>query len=331
MNTTRVGLIGAGGISHPHLSAWLALGAEVSVHSLAGAEELVAAQGGGDVVTDLDTLLERCDIVDIVTPTPEHHRLALIALQAGKDVVCEKPLARTLADAQDLVDVAGRLDRQLYPAHVVRFFPQYAALRRAVGDGLIGTPAVARFTRTGAFPSWSDWFADPTQSGGVVLDLMVHDLDIARWVLGEVTEVYGTATEDEDETGSPIAVAQATLTHAGGAISHVRGIWGRPGTVFRTSFHVAGDGGVLQFDSSEEDSLRVDLAATAAGGRMLPDIDLVESPYLTELREFLVAFQGGARPRVSGEDGVTAVALAMAVLESIRSGEPVRFAEEVRA
>ena len=56
--------------------------------------------------------------------------------------------------------------------------------------------AVARFTRTGSFPHWADWFADDAPSGGVVLDLMVHDLDIARWVMGEVTEVYATASRE---------------------------------------------------------------------------------------------------------------------------------------
>lgn len=327
MNLSRVGLIGAGGIARSHLPAWLSLGADVVVYSEAGAEALVAECGGGTVAGSLDALLAACDIVDIVTPTPTHRAFAELALRAGKDVVCEKPLGREADDAQALVDLAAELGRQLYPGHVVRFFPEYAAMRRAVADGAIGAPAVARFTRTGSFPAWADWFADDAQSGGVVLDLMIHDLDIARWVMGEVTQVYATASRELSSSGADVSVADAVLTHASGAISNVRAVWGPPGTTFWTSFHVAGDGGVLRFDTRDEKSFVLDGGPSAAAGAMLPDLGFVESPYLTELREFARAFAGGPAPRVSGQDGVVAVRLALAVVESVERGEAVAFGE----
>lgn len=327
MNPSRVGLIGAGGIARSHLPAWLSMGAAVTIYSTEGAESLAAECGGGTVVTDLDALLEASDIVDIVTPTPTHRELAELALRAGKDLVCEKPLGRSLEEAQFIVGLAGELGRQVYPGHVVRFFPEYAAMRRAVADGVIGTPAVARFTRTGSFPAWADWFADDVQSGGVVLDLMIHDLDIARWVLGEVAEVYATASRDRADSGAEVSVAQATLTHVSGAISYVRAVWGAPGTTFWTSFNVAGSDGVLRFDTREEKSFRLDGGASTAAGAMLPDLGFVESPYLTELREFAQAFDGGPAPRVTGRDGVIAVQLALATLESIESGRSVTFTE----
>lgn len=324
MKVSRVGMIGAGGIARAHLPAWLSMGTDVTVFSVAGAEALVAECGGGVVVDSLDELLAGCDVVDIVTPTPTHRELSEASLMAGKDVVCEKPLGRTASDAQAIVDLAAELGRQVYPGHVVRFFPEYAAMRRAVVDGVIGTPAVARFTRNGTFPAWADWFADDAQSGGVVLDLMIHDLDIARWTMGEVTEVYATAARDRSGSGADVSVAEAVLTHAGGAISHVRAVWGPPGSTFWTSFNVAGSAGVLRFDTREEKSFRLDGASTTAGA-MLPDLGFVESPYLTELREFARAFEGGPTPRVTGSDGVTAVRLAEAVQESIRTGHAVAF------
>nr|WP_297111015.1 Gfo/Idh/MocA family oxidoreductase [Tessaracoccus sp.] len=323
----RVGLIGAGGIARAHLPAWLALGADVTVHSVAGQEALVA-ECGGTVVDSLDDLLAACDVVDIVTPTPTHRELAERALRAGKDVVCEKPLGRTPDDAKAIVDLAAGLGRQVYPGHVVRFFPEYAAMHRAVADSVIGTPAVARFTRTGSFPQWAAWFADDAQSGGVVFDLMIHDLDIARWTMGEVTEVYATAARDRSSSGVEVSVAEAVLTHEGGAISYVRAVWGPPGTTFWTSFNVAGDGGVLRHDTRDEKSFRLDGGASAAEGAMLPDLSFVESPYLTELREFASAFAGGPTPRVTGEDGAIAVRLAAAVQASIELGRGVAFGEE---
>lgn len=323
MSELRVGLVGAGSITTAHLPAWLQLGADVVVHSHHGAAELTS-RFGGTVAASFEDLLARCDIVDVCTPTPAHRVYAEAALAAGRHVVAEKPLARTHEDAVHLAVLAAAGDTQLYPAHVVRFFPQYELMARAVAAGHVGRPAVLRFTRTGAYPRWADWFADPVQSGGVVMDLMVHDLDIARWVAGDVTEVYATIGRGSGDDGHEVTTAHAVLTHASGALSHVRGVWGPPSTTFATSFSVAGEDGVLTYDSAEESSLRLDIGTRRGGGEVRPATDLLESPYLTELREFAEAFAGGPAPRVSAADGVVAVDLALAALESIATGAPVR-------
>ncbi|MFC8600560.1 Gfo/Idh/MocA family protein [Isoptericola sp. NPDC057191] len=328
--TLTVGLVGAGGIARAHAPAWRALGADVVVHSVDGAAELAAAHGGRAVAT-LAELLDVVDVVDVVTPTPTHLEVASAAFAAGRHVLCEKPLGRTSADAVALLEAARAADRQLYPGHVVRFFPEYALMRAAVQAGEIGTPAVLRFARGGTFPAWSPWFADDALSGGVVLDLMVHDLDLARWVAGEVTTVYATRRSLQED-GRPHTLAHVVLTHAGGAITHVRGLWGAPHTTFRTSFHVAGDAGVLSFDSASAGGVRADLPPVPTGGQDRPAPAAGESPYLTEIRELATAFAASPttlaaddprRPRVSAVDGVVAVDLAEAALASIASGRPV--------
>jgi len=336
--TLTVGLVGAGGIARAHAPAWRALGADLVVHSLAGAPELAAAHGGR-AAGSLDELLDVADVVDVVTPTPRHLEVAATALAAGRHVLCEKPLARTGTDAVALLEAARAADRQLYPGHVVRFFPEYAALRAAVRAGDVGTPAVLRFARGGMFPVWSPWFADDAQSGGVVLDLMIHDLDIARWVAGEVTEVFATRRTVEQD-GAPHALAHVVLTHADGAITHVRGLWGAPHTTFRTSFHVAGDAGVLRFDSAGAGGVRTDLPPVPSGGQDRPAPAAGESPYLTEIREVARAFAASPtalpesdprHPRVSAVDGVVAVEIAEAALASIESGAPVALDTAARA
>ncbi|MFD6136659.1 Gfo/Idh/MocA family protein [Isoptericola sp. NPDC056618] len=333
-----VGLVGAGGIARAHAPAWRALGADLVVHSTDGAAELAAAHGGR-VVAGLDELLDVADVVDVVTPTPTHLEVASAALAAGRHVLCEKPLGRTSRDAVAMLDAARAADRQLYPGHVVRFFPEYALMRQAVRSGEIGAPAVLRFARGGMFPAWSPWFADDAQSGGVVLDLMIHDLDLARWVAGEVTSVHATRRSLEED-GAPHTLAHAVLTHAGGAISHVRGLWGAPHTTFRTSFHVAGDAGTLRFDSAEAAGVRSDLPPVPAGGQDRPAPAAGESPYLTEIREVARAFAASPtslapddprHPRVSAVDGVIAVEIAEAALASVASGEPVALDTAARA
>lgn len=141
----RIGLVGAGGISVAHLPGLLRLG-DVVVHSHDGTHELAAAfadtalaQGSTITVADsLDDLLAAVDVVDVVVPTHAHAEVVRAAIAAGKDVVCEKPLARTDADAADLAARAADAGVQLFPAQVVRWFPAYARLHEAATTGLLG-------------------------------------------------------------------------------------------------------------------------------------------------------------------------------------------------
>jgi predicted dehydrogenase len=320
----RIGLIGAGGISNSHLPNLLALGAEVFVHSLEGAAELVARHGGGTVVETVEELLDAVDIVDVVTPTPTHHPLVKRALEAGKDVISEKPLARTDEQARELEELAARLGRRLYPAHVVRFFPAYVRLREAVAAGVLGDLAVLRFSRSGAFPTRTPWFADRAQSGGIIMDQMLHDIDIARWIAGDVTRVSAVSSRTGD-AAQPIEAAHVLLTHRSGAISHVAGLWGPAHLAFTTEYSVTGTLGTLEHSSAAERDYRTDLAESAGAGAILPDVDPAEDPYFLELREFVAAIAGGPDPRVGGHDGVEAVRLANAALSSLESGQPVEF------
>jgi predicted dehydrogenase len=324
-----VGLVGAGGIASVHLPAWLALGVRVLVHSSEGAAELVSATGGGMPVATLDELLASCDAVDICTPTTSHADLVSRAAAAGRHVLCEKPLARTAAEADRLVATCAAAGVQLYPGHVVRYFPEYAAMHAAVAAGTIGQVAVQRFSRTGSRPV-APWFSDDELSGGLVLDQAIHDLDFARWNAGEVVRVFAR----EVQTPAPAGVrsAQVVLTHAAGALSYVTGTWARQGTSFRTTFEVAGTRGLLRHDSREHAPLVIDGGVTdQAGSGLLPATPFVESPFLTEIREVYRAFRGGPAPRVSANDGVRALRIAEAAISALSSGRAVEVDQAVAA
>lgn len=324
MPKLRVGMIGAGGVSHSHAPHWVALGADVSVYALVGGGELARRYGLTEVGA-LEQLLLTTDVIDICTPTVTHRELALAAIGAGKSVLCEKPLGRTVEDAKVIAAAARAANVQVYPAHVVRFFPEYAAMHVAVEQGKIGQPAVLRFSRGGEGAT-SDWFFDEAQSGGIILDQMIHDLDQARWTAGEVAQVYAVQNPPTVNGRIPRnVVVHVTLTHLSEAISHIQGIWGPRGMEFRTSFDVAGDAGVLRFDSSASGTVAENLCTPEIGTSYLPPESAEESPYLTQLREMALAFQGGPTPRVSLDDGIIAVALAEAAQESIATGSAVRF------
>ncbi|WP_152354536.1 Gfo/Idh/MocA family protein [Brachybacterium subflavum] len=318
----RAGIIGTGGISRAHAPGWIDAGAELHACSLEGADAF-AEQFGAIVHENLDDLLAAVDVVDVCTPTPSHPEIVHRALDAGRDVVCEKPLALRAEDARSLVEHAERVGRLLFPAHVVRFFPQYAAAKAAIERGAIGAPAVLRFERTGAMPK-QPWFADESRSGGIVMDQMIHDIDQAIWMAGPVASVFAQQNR-RGEDGS-LRTAHVVLTHTGGAISHCRGLWGAPGTVFRYTFSLAGDGGRLEYDSASGDGVIRDEVAAArrgADGDYLPDVSGMTSPYALEILDAVATLESGATPRVSGADGVTAVEVALAALESIASGRRI--------
>jgi len=324
MPKLRVGMIGAGGVSHAHAPHWVTLGADVSVYALVGGDEL-AIRYGLTAVGTLEQLLATTDVIDICTPTVTHRELALAAIGAGKNVLCEKPLGRTVEDAKVIAAAARAAHVQVYPAHVVRFFPEYAAMHAAVEQGKIGQPAVLRFTRGGEGAT-SDWFFDEAQSGGIILDQMIHDLDQARWTAGEVVQVYAVQNPPTVNSSIPRnVVVHVTLTHLNRAISLIQGIWGPRGIDFRTSFEVAGDAGALRFDSSAGGTTVENLCAPEVGTSYLPPASAEESPYLTQLREITAAFQGGPAPRVCLDDGIIAVALAEAAQESIATGSAIEF------
>ncbi|UEJ81484.1 Gfo/Idh/MocA family oxidoreductase [Brachybacterium halotolerans subsp. kimchii] len=321
-NPLRAGIIGTGGISRAHAPGWIDAGAELHAFSLEGADAF-AQEFGAIVHEDLEDLLAAVDVVDVCTPTPSHPEIVHSALDAGRDVVCEKPLALRAEDARSLVEHAERAGRLLFPAHVVRFFPQYAAAERAIERGAIGTPAVLRFERTGAMPK-QPWFADETRSGGIVMDQMIHDIDQAIWMAGPVTSVF--AQQNRRGEGGSLRTAHVVLTHAGGVISHCRGLWGAPGTRFHFTFSLAGDAGRLEYDSASGDGVAWDEVASSRGGSdggYLPDVSGIASPYALEISDAVAALETGSTPRVTGADGVTAVEIALAALESIATGRRI--------
>ncbi|MFE5894758.1 Gfo/Idh/MocA family protein [Streptomyces sp. NPDC056462] len=322
MSRLDVAVIGAGFIARTHVPAWIALGARIRIFSTDGQAALLAEEFGLIEASSMEEALHWAEVADICTPTTTHHDIALAAFEAGAHVLCEKPLALTPHHAQHMADSARKAGRLLYPGHVVRFFPAYVRLHDAVTSGALGHIAVARFTRTGRYPTWSDWFADPALSGGIVTDQMLHDIDIARWLFGEVVSIHATQRGNPTAPDGPVASGSATLTHETGVLSQVLGVWGPPATPFRYTFHVAGSDGTLTHDSLAHPSLRVS-GHPAAQGDGVPMGDFGEDPFATQIREFSTAFQGGPAPRVSAHDGVAAVRIAAAARQSAATGQAV--------
>ncbi|WP_020579859.1 Gfo/Idh/MocA family protein [Actinopolymorpha alba] len=309
------GVIGTGDMARTHTAAWQRLGVDVVVFSRSAERgQAFAAEHGVTAITDQAELLARVGVVDICTPTDTHAELAQQAAAAGRHVICEKPLARTYTEGRAMIDACASAGVGLFAAQVLRYFPAYVAARDAMRSGRIGEPKQLRFWRTVESPAAATWFRDLARSGGVLVDLAIHDLDFARWLAGDVTQVLGQTTPGND--GPPVH-SSATLTHAGGVTSEVTAIWDVPGTALRSTFEISGDEGVLRFDSAPAPVLR------DGSGTVLLEDDFSVDPYAEQLGEFLDAIAGRTQSRVSAEDGLVALTIALAGEESARTGVPV--------
>jgi predicted dehydrogenase len=326
----RVGVVGGGFIARIHLATWRRLGVgRLVVYDVHPERARECASGvEGEVAISLAELITGVDVVDICTPTDDHRATAEAAAAAGRHVICEKPIARTLTDALALVDACRRAGVRLFVAHVTRYFPEYVAAQAAVAAGRIGRPAVLRLRRESSRPSRvaTSWIFDEARSGGMILDLMIHDFDFARWIAGDVATVM--ARRVRDASGADIDYAVVILQHASGALSHVTGAWSYPPPVFRTGFELAGDGGLIEYESVDQQPI-VRYLAHGPGEEFLglPASPLADDPFALELGDFARALSDGTAPRVSADDGIAALRIALAAVESSRTGRPVRIGE----
>ncbi len=199
---TNVAVIGMGFMGCTHVHAYGSLPG-VSVVAIADAQqqringEAIATWAHPDEPTmlglDMDIVsattdlhapmkIEQVDVVDICVPTPLHAELAIAALEAGKHVICEKPLAIDSASAQRVIDAAAHSDGMLFPAMCMRFWPGWSWLKQAVEEGRYGLVRSAAFSRLSILPP--GWFQDGEQSGGAAMDLHLHDTDFILHLFG---------------------------------------------------------------------------------------------------------------------------------------------------
>ena len=327
----RIGVLGTGAIAAVHLDGWRQMpGVELVGYFdiLPEAAQRAAQKYGGQVFASQDALFAAVDLVDICTPGTAHRQNVLDAAAARKAIICEKPLARHLRDAVEMVETCEQAGVPLFPAQVVRFFPMYRAVKEAIDAGAIGAPGVFRSARCGSFPRpgrdfSAPYYSDFNQSGGVVLDVAVHDIDFARWCCGDVERVFARGLTF---AGKPFQDhALISLRFTSGAIGHIEASWSHPRGNFRTRVEVAGDGGLVEWDSLDRPPLVAELYDAEQGFRHIGSspTSVTDEPYYAELAHFVEVVEGRAAPVVTARDGLEAVRVALAAIESMRTGRAI--------
>ena len=242
----KIGIIGFGGMGHVHASQYvktpdtcLTAVADIRPEQLKGqAMELNIGPGEACDMQDVATYLsgdemlaaEALDLVSVCLPTDIHADYTVKALTAGCHVLCEKPMSRTLAQADDAIVARDRSGKQLMVAQCLRFWPCYERLVEAYGSGEFGKLLMLSMRRVSAPPGWGaarSWFMDGTRSGGALLDMHIHDTDFANHLLGVPTAVTTVGTPhcsgaiDNAVThyhydGGPVVMAETSWSYSGG-------------------------------------------------------------------------------------------------------------------
>ena len=329
--TVRIGLLGAGRIGRTHADALGRIGKArlVAVHDPdAAAEEEVARATGARRASGEETIAAPdIDAVVIATPTDRHAAGIEAAARAGKAVFCEKPIDLDPERARACIDIVRETGARLMVGFNRRFDPDFAEVRRQIDTGAIGDMELVQITSRDPAPPPIDYVA---RSGGLFLDMMIHDFDMARFLLGEeVAEVSAVGAVLIDErigAAGDFDTAAATLKTASGRIAVIsnsrRAAYG-----YDQRLEVHGSMGMVSAGNRRNTTVTV---AGAGGYRREPLLDFFmqryRDAYRCELEAFVDAVVSGSRMTPDGEDGLRALVIAVAARRSARERRAVRLA-----
>lgn len=312
--TLRTAVVGVGHLGRQHARIHAALAAEgrsqfVAVCDLS--EEIargIARERATEWTTDWRTLPGRCDAVSLAVPTESHSEIACALLEAGIHVLVEKPISRSLAEADRMIRSAESAGTLLQVGHLERYNPALIALRPHVRN-----PLYFEIHRVGEFTARS-------LDIDVVLDLMIHDLDIVQWLVGEEVEVTDVRAVGIPVLTRRVDAANARLEFASGAVANITA--SRVGTekirkmrFFQPHDYIAVDYATRHASIS---SLAPPTKESAKPGVRVQYLETEDvEPLRAEIEDFFAAIERGGPSPISGIEGRRALSLALRALERI--------------
>jgi UDP-N-acetylglucosamine 3-dehydrogenase len=327
----NVAILGAGFMGSAHAANYRALEGRVRVKTVASRTleraARVAEIVGAEATADLDAAIRdpEVDAVDICLPTPLHRDAAERAFAAGKHVFLEKPIALTPEDADTIIRAAEQSGRLFMVGLVLRFWPEYVELQRLVAAGELGQPLAVSTHRLSPPADWNDWMEDASQSGGVAVDMAIHDFDQLNWLLGEPRRVFARASRPGHvfasvEYDGAVGVAEASMLMP-------------KSYPFSSNIRVLCEGGVAEYGFSAapaEDGGNIGASDAPRGLRLYPaggepTSVAVEStdPWGPGIAYFVECVDQGREPEHgTGEQARKALLVALAANRSVETGRP---------
>ena len=269
----------------------------------------IAEKNNCEYFTDWRELLGKVDAVSIVTPTETHCEIACAFLEKGVNVLVEKPIARTLAEVDKMIEAAEKSGAKLMVGHLERFNPAMVALRPHVTS-----PLYFEIHRVSPFPNRS-------LDVDVVLDVMIHDLDAIQWLVGESVKVSEVRAVGIPVISDKVDAANARIEFENGAVANITA--SRIGTekIRKTRFYQTNSYVVL--DYATKFASLTSLAPNAVHPLLGISINLLEikdvEPLRAEIEAFLHCISEDKTPPITAADGRRALALALGVLDKIEA------------
>lgn len=326
----RIGfaMFGAGRIGQVHgknLAAHAAVNLYTVFDPVAEAQQAMAAMTGAETGSVEDILADtRVDAVVVASSTDTHADLIERAIDAGKAVFCEKPIDLDLARARQVRDHVEKHNGVCALGFNRRFDPSFSALQQAVADGRIGDVESVTIISRDPAPPPLDYVK---VSGGLFRDMMIHDFDIARWMLGEepasVFAVGSCLIDPQIASLGDVDSAAVTLTTASGKLCQISNSR-RASYGYDQRVEVHGSKGMLRIENPRPTALE-GMNESGSQGELLYDffMDRYLDAYRIELNAFVQALVEGRKPVPDHNDGIAALSLAEAAVRSHESGQPM--------
>ena len=351
-NPLKVALLGAGGITRSHLPAYLEHSYRVELVAICDMDEpravALAEEAGIDTIyTDLDTMLREADIdaIDNCTFHPAHAPLSITAMEAGKHVLVEKPMAMSVQECEDMIAVADKTGRTLMIAQDLRYSPEAVCVKRLIDDGKLGDIHAGRTHLMQKFGVGHDRYADAKQGGGILMSVQIHHIDLLRYYMGNVKRVTAVCKSITDTMANDAEdLVTAILEFESGAVGSVFAfpgdtpkdivdgkrtrsdreyvVHGSAGTIHstpQTDRNMAHFGEVLFAPLTGESAGEFTPVDTSDAGT--PSL----KPFVNQILHFEECIRTGAEPVSSGRDNIDTMKIIFAIWESSKTGKAVEL------
>jgi len=268
------------------------------------------------------------DAIIITATTSNHKEIVIDAASAGKPIFCEKPMTLSLPDAREMKSIVESEGVFYQQGYMRRFDKGFAAVKRKIEEGVIGTPVVFRGSSRDPYLPTLEYLL-PENSGGQILDMAIHDFDIARWYMGEIKTVYAIggvlAFPEVKSTGDTDNVVMA-FTFQSGALGEIdisrNGVYG-----YDIRAEVLGTKGTLQAGYLRDTPILV-LTKEGVTHDVVPYFpERFCDAYVAQLNDYLSNLNNGTEPMISIDDGITGLQIAVAATASLRENKVVNVAD----
>ncbi len=337
---TRIGIIGMGGMGWFHASRYFQI-PNVQVAAIADIrpDRLEASHAVKINIADRmsapdlagierfpsgDQLIAgaQVDIIDLCLPSFLHSEYAVKALHSGRHVLCEKPMALNVEDADKMLAAARQAERKLMIAQCIRFWPEYQFLKQMILSGKFGRLLSLNLGRIGGRPNswgWEDWFMDPARSGGSLYDLHIHDVDFVNSLFGSPEKIM--AAGRQSTPGSACEVIHTLFQYSDGAQVSIHAGWSEVQIPFKSWYEAWFEKGFIRFDPAGDPSPVVYDDTTQLNEQQA--IYTQGDAYLNEIQYFVDCVEKDQDPTECPPDSARdSLVLLDRIRNSISQGEP---------